>query len=145
MSATARESESGTLAAPAVEQGLRGWRWRRRLLAAVLLVAAGMVVIVTDPFSGGDSGGGVSDNEYPTSTQMVMRESISQQTQVSATLGYAGDLTIRLPAGIAPAIVARAQQTLATARGVLTNAQSALQRDAATLAQVRATLAADQQ
>ena len=87
----------------------------------------------------------MSDNGYPTSTQTVVRESISQQTQVSATLGYAGDLTIRLPAGNAPAMVTQAQQTVTTDQGMLSSAQSTLQSDSSALSQARATLAADQQ
>ena len=121
---------------------------RRRVVAAVLalIVAAGVVVVVTDPFSnGGGSPGGVSDNGYATSTASVVRESISQQTQVSATLGYAGDLTIRLAAGNAPAAVTQAQQTVTTAQGMLAGAQSTLQSDASVLSAARATLAADRQ
>ena len=99
------------------------------MLAAVVLlvVAAAVVLVVTDPFSGaGGPSGGVSDNGYATSTQAVVRESISQQTQVSATLGYAGDVTIRLPAGNAPAAVTQAQQTVTTDQGMLSSAQSTL-------------------
>jgi hypothetical protein len=121
---------------------------RRRLLTAVvlLLVAAGVVLVVTDPFSGGGTGAaGASDNPYATSTQRVVRESISQQTQVSATLGYAGDLTIRLPAGNAPADVTQAQQAVTTDQGMLSSAQSTLQSDSSALSQARATLAADRQ
>ncbi len=114
--------------------------------AALLVVAAGVVLVVTDPFSGasGPSGGG-SDNAYATSTQAVVRESISQQTQVSATLGYAGDVTIRVPAGNAPSAVTQAQQTVTTDQGMLSGAQSTLASDASALSAARATLAADRQ
>ena len=125
-----------------------GRRRKRRLLAAIVLlvVAAAVVLVVTDPFSGGGgSSGGVTDNGYATSTQTVARESISQQTQVSATLGYAGDLTIRLPAGNAPAAVSQAQQTLTTDQGMLSAAQSALSSDSSALSEARATLTADRQ
>jgi hypothetical protein len=112
----------------------------------VLLVAAGVVLIVTDPFSGGaGTPGGASDNAYATTTQTVVRESISQQTQVSATLGYSGDLTVRLPGGNAPAAVTQAQQTLTTAQGMLGQAQSTLTSDSSALSVDRATLAADRQ
>ena len=114
------------------------------LLAVV--VAAGVVLFVVEPFSGGGSApAGLSDNGYATSTQLVVRESISAQTQVSATLGYAGHLTVRLPAGNAPAMVTQAQQTVTADRGVLSSARSALQSDAATLSQARATLIAGRQ
>jgi hypothetical protein len=135
---------------PALVAGdsMRPRRTPRRGRAGVVGVggAAAVVLVVTDPLSGGGgSSGGVSNNGYPTSTQMVVRESISQQTQVSATLGYAGDLKIRLPAGNAPAMVTAARQAVTTDQGVLAVAQSALQGDSAALSQVRAMLAADQQ
>lgn len=118
------------------------------MLAVVVLlaIAAVVVLVVVDPFSsGGSSTGGVSDNEYPTSTQAVVRESISEQTQVGATLGYAGSLTIRLPSGNAPAAVSQAQQSVTTDQGMLSSAQSTLQSDSAALSSARATLAADEQ
>jgi len=123
------------------------WRGRRVAVAVVLLVvAAVVVVVVTDPFSGaGAPSGGLSDNGYATSTQAVARESISQQTQVSATLGYAGDLTIRLPAGNAPAVVTQAQQTVTTDQGMISGAESTLQGDSSAMSAARATLAAEQQ
>ena len=126
-----------------------GRRRRRRGLAAAvvaLVAAAVVVVIVTDPFSGpGGSSGAVTDNEYPTSTQTVARESIVQQTEVSATLGYAGDVTIRVPAGNAPAAVTAARQTVTTDQGMLSSADSTLSGDASALSEARATLAADEQ
>jgi hypothetical protein len=138
----------GESLAAAVASG-PGRRRKRRVLAPVVLlvVAAAVVLIVTDPFSGpgGSSGGAVTDNEYPTSTQTVARESIVQQTQVSATLGYAGDLTIRAPVGNPPAAVTQAQQTVTTDQGMLASAQSTLSSDAASLSEARATLGADQQ
>ena len=126
-----------------------GRRRRHRVLAAVVLLvvaAAVVVVVLTDPFSGGGApSGGVSDNGFATSTQTVARESISQQTQVSATLGYAGDLTIRLAAGNAPTVVSQARQTVTTGQSMLSAAQSTLQSDSTALSAARATLAADQQ
>ena len=141
--ATAEAGEA-LAASPPPEPGQR----RRRVLAAVvaLVVVAGVVLAVTDPFSGARGpSGGVSDNGYATSTETVARESISQQTQVSATLGYAGDLTVRLAAGIAPAAVTQAQQAVTTDQGMLSGAQSTLQSDSSALSEVRATVAADQQ
>jgi len=114
--------------------------------AALLVVAAGVLLVVTDPFSGaGAPSGGGSDNAYATSTQAVVRESISQQTQVSATLGYAGDVTIRVPDGNAPSAVTQAQQAVTTDQGTLSGAQSTLSSDASALSAARATLAADRQ
>src|ERR671934_148950 len=77
----------------------RRWRlrWRRRWLltavALLLVAAAAVAVAVTDPFAGG-SGGGVSDNGSATSLATVVRRSLSSQTQVDGTLGYAGDYSL---------------------------------------------------
>src|ERR671935_1826601 len=83
-------------AAPAYPRRWRlGWR-RRWLLAAIallLVAAAAIAVAVTDPFAGG-SGGGVSDNGSATSLTTVERRSLSSQTQVDGTLGYAGDYSL---------------------------------------------------
>jgi hypothetical protein len=57
----------------------------------VLLLAAGASVWVTDPFSSSRSGPpGVTDNSFPTGLVTIKRQTISQQTSVPATLGYAG-------------------------------------------------------
>jgi hypothetical protein len=70
----------------------------------VLLVVAGVVIGVTDPFSAsGNSGSGVSDNSYPTSVATVSEQSLSSQTQVDATLGYAGNYTVTIPSGVSAA------------------------------------------
>jgi hypothetical protein len=119
---------------------------RRRLLAglAVLLVAAGVVVAVTNPFGGGArSSGGVSGNGAATSLANVVRRSLSSQTQVSGTLGYAGSSTVNVPAGTAPSDLRQAQQTAASDRAALRAAEETLGADAPTLEQARATLAAD--
>jgi hypothetical protein len=125
-----------------------GRRRRRRVLAAALLMvgAAAVVVIVSNPFSGaGSPSRGASDNSYATSTQRVVRSSISQQTQVSATLGYAGNLAVRLAPGNAPAMVTQAQQTVTTDQGLLSGAQATLSSDSSALSQGRAALASDEQ
>ena len=59
--------------------------------AAAIVVAAGAVLAVVDPFGGtGASNGGVADNAAATSLTTVAHRSLSAQTNVSATLGYAG-------------------------------------------------------
>jgi hypothetical protein len=73
----------------------------RRLLAgtAIVLLGIGLVVAVVDPFAGTASEhGGAVDNGSPTSTRRVERTSLSSQTQVSGTLGYAGSWTVSVPA-----------------------------------------------
>ncbi|HUN34101.1 MAG TPA: HlyD family efflux transporter periplasmic adaptor subunit [Trebonia sp.] len=74
-------------------------RRRRRvasvIAAVVLVVAAGAALAVTNPFaSGGATQPGVADEADPTSLQPVTRQDLSDQTQVSATLGYAGSYSV---------------------------------------------------
>jgi peptidoglycan hydrolase-like protein with peptidoglycan-binding domain len=85
----------------------------------------------------------VADNAAPTSLATVTRRDLSQQTQVSATLGYGDASVVAVPAGTAPADVEQAQQTAQPARSSLQTAQSALAVDEQALGQARATLAAD--
>jgi peptidoglycan hydrolase-like protein with peptidoglycan-binding domain len=118
----------------------------RRLVAgvAVLLVAAGVAVAVADPFAGSSpAASGVSDNGAPTSTQLVTRQDLSSQTQVSATLGYADASVVAVPAGTAPSNVQQAQQSSASAQSSLETAQATSASDSAALLLVRAMLAAD--
>jgi multidrug efflux pump subunit AcrA (membrane-fusion protein) len=120
-------------------------RARRRLLAlAVLVLVVGVVaVIVTDPFSGaGKSTGGVADNASATSLATVKQQSLSQQTQVSGTLGYAGSSSIRVPSGTAPSAVGQAGDQVASAATMLATARATLASDAQTLAGHQATLTA---
>ena len=142
---------------------------RRRLivLAVVLLIVAGVVIASTEPFAGSrGSNSGVSDNSYPTSVATVTEEAISPQTQVSATLGYAGSFTVSIPAGVAPTAVTADQQSLQNAEEkvaaderALSNAEAVaapanattlladkmtVQSDTTTLAKARAQLASDQ-
>jgi Putative peptidoglycan binding domain len=128
----------------------RGWRHspRRRLLAglAFVLVAAAVVVTVTNSFGGGvRSNGGVSGNGAAASLASVVRRSLSSQTQVSGTLGYAGSSSVNVPAGTAPSDMLQAQQTAASDRAALRAAEATLGADSRALAQARATLAADRQ
>jgi Putative peptidoglycan binding domain len=80
------------------EPGRGGRRRRRRVLAAgaaVVVAAAGVAVAVTDPFAGtGHAGGGAAASGYPTSLSAIARRLLQSQTNVSATLGYAGSYTV---------------------------------------------------
>jgi hypothetical protein len=73
-------------------EGRRRWRRRRWVIATLaVLVAAGAAIAVINPFdSGGRAAKGVVDNGYPTARATVARRSLSSQTNVTATLGYAG-------------------------------------------------------
>lgn len=109
---------------------------RKRLAAgvAVLVVAAAAVLAATDPFaSSSPAATGVSDNAAPTSLATVKRLDLSQQTQVSATLGYADASSVSVPAGTAPAGLEQAQQSAATAQQTLAADQRALVQAQASL------------
>ncbi len=122
-----------------------GGRARRRVLAGVglVLVVAVVVVIATDPFGGpGKSTGGVADNTSAVSLTTVKRQSLSQQTQVSGTLGYAGSSSIRVPSGTAPSAVQQAGQQVTSAEAMLAAARATLASDTRALAGDQATLTA---
>jgi hypothetical protein len=133
--------------APAGRLGLRWRRHRpgRRLLAALalLLLATGAVLALTNPFAGGGSGGGASASGSSTALATVTRQSLSSQTQVDGTLGYAGSSSIVAPAGTTQSDLRQAEQTAASAAAALRAAEATLSADAQTLAQARAKLAAD--
>jgi multidrug efflux pump subunit AcrA (membrane-fusion protein) len=107
------------------------------------LAVAVVVVIATDPFGGpGKSTGGVAENASATSLTTVKRQSLSQQTQVSGTLGYAGSSSIRVPSGTAPSAVQQAGQQVTSAEAMLATARATLASDTQALAGHQATLAA---
>jgi hypothetical protein len=120
-------------------------RARRRMLAVggLALVVAVVMAIATDPFGGpGKSTGAVADNASATSLTTVKRQSLSQQTQVSGTLGYAGSSSIRVPSGTAPSAVQQAGQQVTSAETMLATARMTLASDTQALAGHQATLAA---
>jgi peptidoglycan hydrolase-like protein with peptidoglycan-binding domain len=131
----------------APELGLaRRRRWGRAIAGTMLaagLAAAGF--LVANPFDrGGGSGNGFA-NGSATSLATVERTSLTAQTQVDATLGYADASTIAVPGGTPAATIDQADQAAATARGQLETARATLAADRTALAQARATLAADRQ
>jgi hypothetical protein len=96
---TQRGDVQGDLRSPPTG-GLPGERRGRRktpwlIAAAVVLVAAGVSVAIVNPFApGGSSRAGVAGSADPTSLATVARQDLSSQTQVSATLGYAGSYSV---------------------------------------------------
>jgi peptidoglycan hydrolase-like protein with peptidoglycan-binding domain len=121
-------------------------RLGRRWLAGVasLLVAGGAAVALGDPFAGSSpAASGASDNAAATVLQTVTRRSLTSQTQVDGTLGYADSSAVSLPAGTAPSSIRQAEQALAAARQTLTSAHATLAADEQTLTQGQAQLTAD--
>jgi peptidoglycan hydrolase-like protein with peptidoglycan-binding domain len=106
-------------------------------LGLVLVAVTVLVLIVSDPFSGADEPRGVSDNASQTSLATVTRRSLSSQTQVNATLGYAGAANIRLPTGTPPSVVQQAEQAVASSARMLAGARAALSADSAIPASAR--------
>jgi peptidoglycan hydrolase-like protein with peptidoglycan-binding domain len=115
------------------------------VLAGLAVVAAAIVLVVIDPFAGGGTPSGTSDNQYATSLARVSRRSLSSQTTVSGTLGYAGDSTIRIPVGSPPDAVTQAEQSVQGDEGMLATAHASLASDSAALAQARANASAAEQ
>jgi len=112
-------------------------------IVGLVLVVAVVVVIATDPFGGsGKSTGGLVDNASATSLASVKRQSLSQQTQVSGTLGYAGSSSIRVPSGTAPTAVQQSSQQVTSAETMLASARATLASDTQALAGHQATLTA---
>jgi multidrug efflux pump subunit AcrA (membrane-fusion protein) len=126
-------------------------RMRLSRPALIALTVCGIVVLaiviayVSGAFGGSNatSGSGSADNAFPTSLQTVTRRSLTQQTQVSATLGYAAPATIVVPAGTTPQDLAQADQAATTTQTQLQTAQAAFAADIATLDQANASMSAD--
>jgi multidrug efflux pump subunit AcrA (membrane-fusion protein) len=102
-----------------------------------------LLVIATNPFGGPvKATASVADNASAVSLTAVRRQSLSQQTQVSGTLGYAGSSSIRVPSGTAPSAVQQAGQQVTSAEAMLASANATLTSDTQALAGHQATLAA---
>jgi hypothetical protein len=117
----------------------RWTRWlaprRHRVAPGVLalIVVGGVIVAITVPFGGStSSGSGVTDNQYPISTQTVTRETLSSQTQVSATLGYAGSYSVTIPTGTTASVIAQAHSSVQDAETAVSEAKAALANAEAT-------------
>jgi peptidoglycan hydrolase-like protein with peptidoglycan-binding domain len=128
--------------------GRRFLHSRSRVLAgtAVLLLVIGPLVAVVDPFAGKASGGGgvvdgsVVDNGAPTGLVRVMRRSLTSQTPVSGTLGYAGSWTVAVPAGTSATDLQQATQQEISARAAYAVARATAAADEQALAAARAAL-----
>ena len=125
---------------PPLSQGnwARTLRRRRALLAGAVvavLVAGGVVVVVMDPFASPAKAASSStgDNAYPISYTTVQRRSLSSQTEVQGTLGYASgsnDATatnVVLPTGTATSALTQAKQQVKSAQQALAADTAGLQ------------------
>jgi hypothetical protein len=120
-------------------------RPRRMVLAGmglVLVAIVALVLVVTDPFASPSKPGGVADNAAATSLATVTQRSLSSQTPVSGTLGYADASSIRVPSGTPPSAVAQAEESVTASEGMLKTARASLAADDETLSGQRATLSA---
>jgi peptidoglycan hydrolase-like protein with peptidoglycan-binding domain len=115
----------------------------RYVTAGGVIAAVVIALFVSGMLGSGSKASGGSGNAFATSLQTVTRRSLSQQTQVSATLGYAKPSTIVVPAGTAPSSLQQAQQAATTAQAQLATARAALATDATALGQERASLSAN--
>jgi putative peptidoglycan binding protein len=93
--------------------------------------------------SDGSAGSGVVDNSSPTALFTVRRQSLSSQTQVSATLGYADPSTVGMPGGTSLSVLQQAQQQATTAQAQLAAARTAYSTDSQALTQAQERLSAD--
>lgn len=96
---SAAASEAGVVSAPYADLAVETHRWGKPRIIAVALVLvvviAGVVVSIADPLSSpGTARSGVVDNADSTSLATVTRQDLSSQTQVPATLGYAGEFSV---------------------------------------------------
>src|SRR6202453_3336835 len=82
---------SDLAATPAEPRRRRRTPWL--IAVVVILVAAGVAVAITFG-AGTTSHTGSGDNTDPTSLYTVARQDLSSQTQVPATLGYAGSYSV---------------------------------------------------
>ena len=91
-------TQHATDAAPiGPKEGARPFRRRRRIVFGILvvIVATAVGVGVAHPFgTSASSGTGTVDNAYPTSLATVAQGSLTSDTQVDATLGYAGSYDV---------------------------------------------------
>jgi hypothetical protein len=142
-----------TEVADSVRDGVRsdeGTRARRRLwLGPALLtsiIAAIAVLVAAHPFNGGHSPArGLSDNASATRLQRITEQALSGQTQVQGTLGYAGDSTLRVPAGDDPSVASHAHESVASDQRTLAFARASLANDEIPLQNAQSTVSAGQQ
>jgi peptidoglycan hydrolase-like protein with peptidoglycan-binding domain len=134
------EGEAHTAARPSrLKISKRAWLILA-MVAGIAVVSA--LVVETGVLNSSAPAVGTSDNPYPTSVARVMRGTLISQTEVDATLGYAGNATIEMPSGTAPSSLTQAQQQVSTASASEQSANTTLSADSTALAQAQASLSA---
>jgi peptidoglycan hydrolase-like protein with peptidoglycan-binding domain len=124
-----------------VSERPRRGRWAA--LAAVVAIVVAVLLVVFEPFhTSGKASAGVADNSTPTSLTTVKRQSLSSQTQVAGTLGYAGSAKILVPSGNAPSAVQQAEQQAASGETQVASARRSLASDGTALQRAQSQLAA---
>lgn len=122
----------------------RRGRWAALpVIAVIVVIVIAVLLIVLEPFhKAPKAGAGVADNSTPTGLTTVRRESLSSQTQVAGTLGYAGSSKILVASGNAPTAVQQSEQQVASGEAQVASAQRSLASDDTALQRARSQRAA---
>jgi peptidoglycan hydrolase-like protein with peptidoglycan-binding domain len=124
-----------------VSERPRRGRWVA--LAAIVAIVIVVLLIVLEPFhKSAAPSASVADNATPTSLTRVKRQSLSSQTQVAGTLGYAGSSKILVPSGTASAAAQQSEQQVESGEGQVASAQRTLESDGAALQRAQSQQAA---
>jgi Putative peptidoglycan binding domain len=95
VSAVTHQASDRPAVAPDPEPPAKPRRRRRWLLAGFAVAVAGAAaVLLADPFGGGTAGSGAKGSGSLSSTVKVTRGTLSSQTNVDGTLGYAGSFSV---------------------------------------------------
>jgi peptidoglycan hydrolase-like protein with peptidoglycan-binding domain len=124
-----------------VSERPRRGRWVA--LAAIVAIVIVVLLIVLEPFhKSATPSASVADNATPTSLTRVKRQSLSSQTQVAGTLGYAGSSKILVPSGTASSAAQQSEQQVESGEAQVASAQRTLESDGAALQRAQSQQAA---
>jgi biotin carboxyl carrier protein len=98
-------------------------RLRRRWMAGTAILTglgiAGAVMAIAHPFGAAPRPTETASSVYPTGLQTVTEGSISSETPVSGTLGYAGSYSVVAPSGTTQQQLMQAEEQVASAQSTL--------------------------
>jgi peptidoglycan hydrolase-like protein with peptidoglycan-binding domain len=118
-------------------------RGRWAAVAAIVVIVIAVLLIVLEPFhKAPTASAGVADNSTPTSVTRVKRQSLSSQTQVAGTLGYAGSSKILVASGNPATTVQQSEQQVAGGEAQIAAAERSLASDSAALERAQSQLSA---